>query len=325
MLDTEALRAKTVEAAIKSLKKDLGDDIITPLSEVPEVAYIPTRLLSVNHAIGLGGIPIGLVTELIGGEGCGKTTLALSIAADAIRAGYPTLYIDLEGKVRQAYAAKLGVPDTLELCRPANGDQAMMVADKMIEAEAYKLVIIDSVALLSTGAECEKGITESNMMTTARLLSQSMKRLMPKCRIHKCALLFINQYRQSPTMYGNPNKPSGGLALQYASSLTLEMRDGKPIRRNGASIGKGVTLKVTKNQVGMPSAECELTMLFGSGFDDVSDLFETALTVGALELKGSWVAFNGENIVQGRENCIDIMRENAELFESIKKSTLERL
>lgn len=317
----ELLKQKTAEAAIRSLQKKFGDNIVQKLSDIPPLDFIPTRFAGLNAAIGLGGIPIGLVTELIGDEGAGKTTLALTLAADAMTNGRRVLYIDIEGKVRAEYAEKLGVSMDLEFSRPSNGDEAMLVADNLISTRAFDLVILDSVALLSTESELEKDINEANMATTARLLSQSMRRLQPKCRINNCALLFINQFRQSPTPYGNPNKPSGGRALQYASALTIDIKDGALVKKDNRPIGKEVKLRVVKNQVGLPYSDCELTMMFGTGFDQYYDLYNSALKAGVIKVGGGgWITYKDEKLVQGKDNCVDLLKSSPAFYSEVQQA-----
>lgn len=324
----ELLKQRSVDAAIKALKKKFGENIIMRLDEILEVDYVPTRFTTLNRAIGLGGIPIGLVTEIVGDEGCGKTTLALSLTADAQRHGLQCMYLDLEGKVRMDYARTLGVKGDLLLVNPKNGDEAMKALTDLLPTGAIGFAVVDSVALLSCGAEWDKEIYESNMAMTARLMSQSLRRIIPLIRKNGCALVFINQYRQSVgKMFGNPNQSTGGRALQYASSLKLELRDGKMIYDSdgGSSedkskpIGKNVKVKISKNQVGTPFADCNLTLFFGAGFDPIYDLFQLGLDSGVLRMAGSWVKMGDENMAHGKEDAIEKMREDDKLCENILK------
>lgn len=322
MSDVEKLKAQTAEAAVKALKKSLGENIIMRLDELPSVDCIPTRFFTLNRAIGLGGIPRGLITEVLGNEGCGKTTFALTVAADALNAGHKVLYIDLEGKVRPEYTKALGVPSTLDMSKPTNGDQAMHIVELIARTGEYGLVIVDSAAMLSTAMELSKDIYEPNMATTARLLSQSMKRLMPVCREGNCGLLFINQYRQNTSPYGQKEIPVGGRALQYASSLTLELKstNSDAIKKGTAVIGKTVRVHVTKNQVGTPNTHCELTLLFGKGFDPVADAFGIARAYGIIQKSGSWFSFGDIRLGQGEEASLEMFKDSDNLYELLQEA-----
>ena len=316
--DIDIIKEKTIEATIKSLSKKLGDGIIFSLDNIPEIKYFPTRLFTLNRALSIGGMPIGRVVEIVGDEGCGKTTLALTLAADAQKSGMTVAYLDLEMKVNAEYAKKLGVqPSNFVFSRPANGDDAMFIIDKLADQEGIGLIILDSVDLLTTYAELDKEIYESNVGMKARLLSQSLRRLIPKVARNQISLVFINQYRQAVgQMFGNPNKSTGGRGLQYGSSLKLELRDGKMIKDGDKAVGKKVHIKVTKNQVGNPYGDTELDLYFGEGFDNCADLFDAAVKSEILSA-GNWVKYKGENIANGREKCIELLRTNDELYQNI--------
>ena len=316
--DIDVIKEKTIEATIKSLSKKLGDGIIFSLDNIPEIKYFPTRLFTLNRALNLGGMPIGRVVEIVKNEGCGKTTLALTLAADAQASGMTVAYLDLEMKVDAEYAKRLGVQTSnFVFSRPANGDDAMFIIDKLADQEGIGLIILDSVDLLTTYAELDKEIYESNVGMKARLMSQALRRLIPKVARNQISLVFINQYRQVVgQMFGNPNKSTGGRGLQYGSSLKIELRDGKMIKDGDKPVGKKVHIKVTKNQVGSPYGETELDLYFGDGFDRYSDLFDAAMKEGILD-GGAWVKYKGENIANGRDKCIELFKNNQEIYEKV--------
>lgn len=316
--DIDIIKEKTIEATIKSLSKKLGDGIIFSLDNIPEIKYFPTRFFTLNRALSIGGLPIGRVIEIVGDEGCGKTTLALTLAADAQKAGLSVAYLDLEMKVNAEYAKNLGVqPSNFVFSRPANGDDAMFIIDKLADQEGIGLIILDSVDLLTTYAELDKEIYESNVGMKARLMSQALRRLIPKVARNQISLVFINQYRQAVgQLFGNPNKSTGGRGLQYGSSLKVELRDGKIIKESDKPVGKNVHIKVTKNQVGNPYGETELSLYFGAGFDMYTDLFDAAVAANILTA-GSWVKYNGENIANGRDKCIELLKTDEAMYQKI--------
>lgn len=312
---SKELAEKSVEAQIRKLQKKFGNDFVFKLDQMPPPDVLKTRFFTINSLTGFNGLPKGRIIELVGNEGSGKTTLALTLTADAQRAGMNALYVDLEYKVIPKYAEKLGVdPSKLILINPVTGDDAMMAVDKLLDTGAIGFIVIDSVANLSTAGEMEKEIFEPNMALTARLLSQSIRRLIGKVARTKAIILFINQYRQAiGTMWGNPDRSSGGNALQYGISLKFGLRTSTPIKDGPKAIGNEVKVTIMKNQVGNPHSNGVMELYYGEGFNPESDMITSALTKEVLTTAGSYIKLDGVSISQGRAELVQRLKTDMEL------------
>lgn len=327
MVNDIELKQKAFDVQIKKLQKQFGSDFLISLEDIPPIPVIKTRLLSLNLAFGVGGLPLGRVIEIVGDEGSGKTTLSLTLFADVLNAGHKAVYVDIERKVTAEYATKLGVPLSAQIIRPASADAAAIAIDGLAGTGAVSVIFVDSVAQMVTESELEKEVNDSNVGNIPRLLSQAFRRLVPKLSMNEVTLVFINQYRQEiGKMFGNPNKSSGGRSLQYASSLKLEMRDGQRILEDKAEIGKEIKIKISKNQLGgSPGKEVVLKMLHTQGFDIYDDFCSAVLSKGVVKLNGSYFYFGDENVAQGRAGFIEVLKENKELFNKITDKFYEVL
>lgn len=311
----EELKSKSVDEQIKAFQKEFGSDFICKLEDLPATQAISTRLISLNKAIGIGGIPRGRITELVGVEGCGKTTFALSLVGDAQEQGLQCAYIDMERKLSLPYARALGVSSELIVSSPSTGDHAMMVLDSLLDTELFGLIVIDSVTLLTTQGELDKAIYENNMATTARLMSQSLKRIIPKASKSATAVVFINQFRKDVNkMFGNPDTPTGGKALQYGSTLKIELRKGDTLKDAGENIGHEVKFHLTKNQVGNPYSSVVAQLMYGTGFDRYFDLVDYCLKHGLLAMSGHFIKSDEQVIANSKSAMATKFREDADLY-----------
>ncbi len=323
-------RQKVLESAIAQIEKQYGKGSIMRLGNrdvlVP-VSVISTGCLSIDAALGVGGVPRGRVIEIYGPESGGKTTLTLHIIAEAQKLGGQAAFIDAEHALDPAYARKLGVDvDNLLVSQPDNGEQALEIAETLIRSGAVDVVVVDSVAALVPRAELEGEMGEPQMGLQARLMSQALRKLTAIVSKSRTCLIFINQIREKiGVMFGNPETTTGGRALKFYSSIRLDIRRIQSIKEGDRVIGSRTRAKVVKNKVAAPFREAEFDILYGEGVSREGDLLDLGVEKGLLEKSGTWISFGGERLGQGRENARLFLKEHADVREKIEKELRKKL
>src|SRR6202161_1861174 len=323
-------KTKMLETAISQIEKDYGKGAIMRLGSrdvlVP-VSVIPTGALSIDAALGVGGVPRGRVIEIYGPESGGKTTLTLHIIAEAQKMGGQAAFIDAEHALDPIYARKLGVDvDNLLVSQPDNGEQALEIAQKLIQSGAVDVIVVDSVAALVPRAELEGDMGDPQMGLQARLMSQALRKLTAiVSKSHTC-LIFINQIREKiGVMFGNPETTTGGRALKFYSSIRLDIRRIQSIKEGDRVIGSRTRAKVVKNKVAAPFREAEFDILYGEGVSREGDLLDLGVSRGLLEKSGTWISFKGERLGQGRENARIFLKENKDIREKLENALRKKL
>lgn len=311
-------KEKALEMAIGQIEKEFGKGAIMRLGEKTgvDVPVISTGAISLDIALGTGGIPRGRVTEIFGPESSGKTTLALHILAEAQKAGGQAAFIDAEHALDPGYAKKLGVKlEDMLISQPDTGEQALEITESLIRSNAIDVIIIDSVAALVPKAELEGEMGESVMGLQARLMSQALRKLTGYISKSRTSAIFINQLREKiGVFFGNPETTPGGRALKFYSSVRLDVRRIESIKSGQDIIGNRVRVKVVKNKVAPPFKEAELDMYYGLGISREGSLISAALQYKILEKKGAYFQYGGSSIGQGMENTIDALKQNAKLY-----------
>jgi len=316
-------KGKLLEAAIAQIEKSYGKGSIMRLGNrdvlVP-VSVIPTGSISLDHALGVGGVPRGRVIEIYGPESGGKTTMALHIIAEAQKAGGLAAFIDAEHALDPSYARKLGVDvDNLLVSQPDNGEQALEIAEALIRSSAVDVVVVDSVAALVPRAELEGEMGDPQMGLQARLMSQALRKLTAIASKSKTALIFINQIREKiGVMFGNPETTTGGRALKFYSSIRLDIRRIQAIKDGDKIVGSRTRAKVVKNKVAAPFREAEFDILYGEGISREGDLLDLGVASGLLEKSGTWISYEGERLGQGRDNARNFLKENRDIRDKIE-------
>ncbi|MCA1817437.1 MAG: recombinase RecA [Acidobacteria bacterium] len=314
-------RGKAIEAALLNIEKKFGKGSIMRLGEreVADVLAISTTSLSLDAAIGIGGVPRGRVVEIYGPESSGKTTLALHIVAEAQKAGGMAAYIDAEHAMDADYAAKLGVKiDELLISQPDSGEQALEIAEALVRSNGVDVIVIDSVAALVPRAELDGEMGDSLPGLQARLMSQALRKLTAIVATSNTTLIFINQIREKiGVMFGSPETTTGGRALKFYSSLRLDIRRIGAIKDGDRVVGNRTKVKVVKNKVAPPFRECEFDIMYGEGISREGDLLDLAVNNRVVEKSGAWFSYKGERLGQGRENSKQALKEDAALFARI--------
>src|ERR1700726_4470440 len=316
-------KVKMLDAAIAQIEKQHGKGAIMRLGNrdvlVP-VSVIPTGALSIDAALGVGGVPRGRVIEIYGPESGGKTTLTLHIIAEAQKMGGQAAFIDAEHALDPIYARKLGVDeDNLLVSQPDNGEQALEIAQKLIQSGAVDVIVVDSVAALVPRAELEGDMGDPQMGLQARLMSQALRKLTAIVSKSKTCLIFINQIREKiGVMFGNPETTTGGRALKFYSSIRVDIRRIQSIKEGDRVVGSRTRAKIVKNKVAAPFREAEFDIIYGEGVSREGDLLDLGVTSGLLEKSGTWISYKGERLGQGRENARILLRENADLRDRIE-------
>ena len=320
-------KAKALELAISQIEKSFGKTAISKLGDnvVKSVECIPTGALSLDLALGIGGIPRGRVIEIYGPEAGGKTTLSLHIAAQAQKNGGIVAFIDAEHALDPVYASKIGVnTDELLISQPDSGEQALEIAEKLVSSGAVDLIIVDSVAALVPQAEIEGEMGDAHVGLQARLMSQALRILTSLLNKTKTSIIFINQLRQKiGIMFGNPETTPGGLALKFYSSVRIDVRKIENIKQGEQVIGTRVRAKVVKNKVAPPYRQAEFTMLHGEGISRESCLITMGVDSKVVEKSGTWFIYNGEKLGQGAENARQYLKDNPELAQQIEDKLKE--
>jgi len=287
-----------------------------------QVEAIPTGSLSLDLALGIGGIPRGRVTEIYGPEGSGKTTLCQHIVAEAQRMGGVAAYIDMEHALDPVYAARCGVNvDDLYISQPDTGEQALEIAEALVRSGAVDVIIVDSVAALVPRAEIEGDMGDSHPGLQARLMSQALRKLSGAIKVSNAAMIFTNQLRQKiGIMFGNPETTSGGMALKFYASVRLDIRSIQSIKTGGEVIGNRTRVRVKKNKVAPPFRECEFDIMYDEGISKEGDVLDLGAELGIVEKRGSFYLYKDERLAQGRENLKQHLRENPDLCFEIENA-----
>src|ERR1051326_6348195 len=316
-------RAKAVEMAVGQIEKQFGKGSIMRLGGKDAIAPIPaisTGSISLDWALGVGGLPRGRVIEIFGPESSGKTTLALQTIAQAQKLGGVAAFIDAEHALDAKYAQKLGVDlDNLLVWQPDNGEQALEITEVLIRSNGVDVVVVDSVAALMPRAEIEGEMGEAQMGLQARLMSQALRKLTGVVSKSKTCLIFINQLREKiGVMFGNPETTTGGRALKFYSSVRMDIRRIASIKDGDAVVGGRTRVKVVKNKVAPPFREAEFDVMYGEGISRSGDLLDLAVDKRIVEKSGAWFAYNGERLGQGRENSKQFLKANPEIYKQIE-------
>ena len=290
-----------------------------------EIEAIPTGALSLDIALGIGGVPRGRIIEVYGPESSGKTTLALHIIAEAQKMGGEAAFIDAEHALDPVYAKKLGVDiDNLIVSQPDTGEQALEITESLIRSGALDVVVVDSVAALVPKAEIDGDMGDSHMGLQARLMSQALRKLAGAINKSKTVLIFINQLREKiGVMFGNPETTTGGRALKFYASVRMDIRKIENIKQDGEIKGNRVRVKVVKNKVAPPFREAEFDILYGKGISKVGNILDMAVNLDIVEKSGAWFSYNGQRISQGRENAKRYLEEHPETMNEIEKKVRE--
>ena len=322
-------KRKALENALKAIEKEFGKGAVMRLGEMPkqQVDVIPTGSLALDLALGIGGIPRGRIVEIYGPESGGKTTLALTIIAQAQRRGGVAAFVDAEHALDPLYAQRLGVQvEDLLVSQPDTGEQALEIVELLARSGAVDVIVVDSVAALVPRAEIEGEMGDQHVGLQARLMSQALRKLTAVLAKSNTAAIFINQVREKVGVtYGNPETTPGGRALKFYASVRLDVRkSGQPIKVGNEAVGVNVLVRVVKNERALSAVEAELEIYFGRGLDPVADLVNVAVAAGVIEKAGSWFSYGELRLGQGKEKAAEALRERPELLEEIRTKVLER-
>jgi recombination protein RecA len=321
-------KSKAVELAVTQIERQYGKGSIMKLGEdtMPgEIPVLPTGALSLDLALGVGGLPRGRVSEIYGPEASGKTTLALHVIAEAQKKGGIAAFIDAEHALDVHYAKRLGVKtDDLLISQPDTGEQALEIAEILVRSGAVDVIVVDSVAALVPKAEIEGEMGDAHMGLQARLMSQALRKLTATISKSQTILIFINQIRMKiGVMFGNPETTTGGNALKFYASVRLDIRRTAAIKQGQDVIGSRTKVRVVKNKVAPPFKEVEFDIIYGEGISREGDILDLAVEKNMIEKSGTWYAFGGQRIGQGRENAKQFLKENPKVLEQMEKEILE--
>ena len=323
MLDKEKAE-KALDLALSQIEKQFGKGAIMRLGNeeaLPDVAAIPTGSLSLDLALGVGGVPRGRVIEIFGPESSGKTTLALHVIAEAQKLGGIAAFVDAEHALDIGYARKLGVKtDDLLVSQPDTGEQALEIAETLVRSGAIDVLVVDSVAALVPKAEIEGDMGDSHMGLQARLMSQALRKLTGIISKSNCCVIFINQIRMKiGVMFGNPETTTGGNALKFYASVRMDIRKIAALKQGNDMIGSRTRVKVVKNKVAPPFKEVEFDILYGEGISKEGDVLDLAVERNVVEKSGAWFSYGKERIGQGRENSRLFLKEHPEILAEIRE------
>ena len=316
-------RSRAIEAALAQIEKQFGKGSIMRLgttNAIVPISVIPTGALSLDAALGVGGVPRGRVIEIFGPESSGKTTLALQVIAQAQKAGGMAAFVDAEHALDPAYARKLGVDiDNLLVSQPDFGEQALEIAEALVRSSAVDVLVVDSVAALVPKAELDGEMGDSHVGLQARLMSQALRKLTGLVSKSRTALIFINQIREKiGVMFGSPETTTGGRALKFYSSVRIDIRRIAAIKDGDAVIGNRTRAKVVKNKVAAPFREAEFDIMYGEGISLTGDLVDIGTEKNIVEKSGSWYSYKGERIGQGRENAKQFLTEHPDILKKLE-------
>ena len=316
-------KLKALDAAIAKLEKDFGKGAVMKLGDAAanvSVETVPTGSLSLDIALGLGGVPKGRIIEIYGPESSGKTTVALHMIAEVQKRGGIAGFIDAEHALDPVYAKKIGVDiDELYISQPDSGDQALEITETMVRSGAMDIIVVDSVAALVPRQEIEGDMGDSHVGLQARLMSQALRKLTPVISKSNCVVIFINQLREKVgVMFGNPETTTGGRALKFYASIRMDVRRTETLKQGGEMVGNRTRIKVVKNKIAPPFKEAEFDIMFGKGISKEGDILDLAAGLDIINKSGAWYAYNGDKIGQGRENAKTYLSTHPEVMEEIE-------
>ncbi len=320
---------EALKSALSSIEKQFGKGAIMTLgdSQIMKVDAVSTGSFSLDLALGIGGLPRGRVTEIYGPESSGKTTLAISVIAQAQKLGGNAAFIDAEHAFDPEYAKKIGVNlDNLLISQPDNGEQALEICETLVRSNALDVIVVDSVAALVPRAEIEGEMGDSMMGVQARLMSQALRKLTGAVSKSKTILIFINQIRMKiGVMFGNPETTTGGNALKFYSSVRLDIRRKAALKHGEEIVGNATTVKVVKNKVAPPFKVAEFDIFYGQGIDYEGEIINLGVTHEVVEKAGSWLSYDGEKLGQGKEGAREFLKKNKKITEEIKAKILAKV
>jgi len=323
-------RSRAVELALSQIEKQFGKGSIMRLGNkeaIVPISIISTGSISVDNALGVGGVPRGRVVEIFGPESSGKTTLTLQIIAEAQKLGGMAAFVDAEHALDPAYAAKLGVDvDNLLVSQPDYGEQALEITEALVRSGAIDVLVVDSVAALVPKAELDGEMGDSHMGLQARLMSQALRKLTGTVSKSRTCLIFINQIREKiGVMFGNPETTTGGRALKFYSSVRIDIRRIAAVKEGDVVVGSRTKVKIVKNKVAAPFREAEFDILYGEGISKEADVLELAVLHNIVDKSGAWYSFQGERIGQGKENVRAFLKENRDIFQILDTEVRKKL
>ena len=321
-------KKRALDAAISKLEKDFGKGTVMKLGDAGAnvaVETVPTGSLSLDIALGLGGVPKGRVIEVYGPESSGKTTVTLHMIAEVQKRGGIAGFIDAEHALDPVYAKNIGVDiDELYISQPDSGDQALEIAETMVRSGAMDIIVIDSVAALVPKQEIEGDMGDSHVGLQARLMSQALRKLTPVISKSNCVVVFINQLREKVgIMFGNPETTTGGRALKFYASVRMDVRRVETLKQNGEMVGNRTRIKIVKNKIAPPFKEAEFDIMFGKGISKEGDILDLAASIDLVNKSGAWYAYKGDKIGQGRENAKIFLAQNPEIMDEIEAKVRE--
>ena len=320
-------KRKALDVALSQIEKQFGKGSVMRLGDFKamEIDVVPTGALSLDMALGVGGLPRGRIIEIYGPESSGKTTLALSVVAEAQKLGGEAAFIDAEHALDPAHARKLGVDiDNLIVSQPDTGEQALEITESLVRSGALDVIVVDSVAALVPKAEIDGDMGDSHMGLQARLMSQALRKLTGAINKSKTVLIFINQLREKiGVMFGNPETTTGGRALKFYSSVRLDIRKIEQIKQNGEVQGHRVRVKVVKNKVAPPFREAEFDLIYSEGISKIGNIVDMAVNLDIIAKSGSWFSYKGERLCQGRDNVKKYLIDNPKVMEEVEKKVRE--
>ena len=316
-------KLKALDAAISSIERNFGKGAVMKLGDpaaAMQVETVPTGSLSLDVALGLGGVPKGRIVEIYGPESSGKTTVALHMVAEVQKRGGIAGFIDAEHALDPSYAKNIGVDiDELYISQPDNGEQALEITETLVRSGAVDIVIVDSVAALVPKAEIDGDMGDSHVGLQARLMSQALRKLTAVISKTNCIVIFINQLREKVgVMFGNPETTTGGRALKFYSSIRMDVRRTETLKTNGEMVGNRTKVKVVKNKIAPPFKEAEFDIMFGKGISREGDILDLAVNANVVQKSGAWFAYEGEKIGQGRENSKIYLANNPHILAEVE-------
>ena len=316
-------KKKALESALGQIEKQFGRGSVMKLGDFTamNIEAIPTGALSLDIALGIGGIPRGRIIEIFGPESSGKTTLALHMIAEAQKMGGEAAFIDAEHALDPVYAKKLGVDiDNLIVSQPDTGEQALEIAEALVRSGALDIIVVDSVAALVPKAEIDGDMGDSHIGLQARLMSQALRKLAGAINKSKSVIVFINQLREKVgVMFGNPETTPGGRALKFYASVRLDIRKIEQIKQDGEVVGNRAKVKIVKNKVAPPFREAEFDIVYGKGISKEGNILDIGANLDIVEKSGSWFSYNGDRIGQGRENVKKYLKDNPEIMQEVEE------
>ena len=329
MPESKEDKKKALESAIAHILKTYGSGAVMRLGQANtmQVDAIPTGSMTLDLALGIGGVPRGRIVELYGPESSGKTTVALHIAAEAQKQGGEVAFIDVEHALDPVYARALGVDiDNLLVSQPDSGEQALEIAEALVRSGAIDVLIVDSVAAMTTKAEIEGEMGDSHVGMLARLMSQAMRKLTSIISKSNCVAIFINQFREKiGVVYGNPETTPGGRALKFYASVRMDVRKGEAIKDGTTIIGNRTRVKIVKNKVAPPFRECEFDILYGKGISRSGEVLDLAVDLDIINKSGSWFSYEGQRLGQGRDNIKELLQNTPQLMQEVEEKIKKKL